>query len=299
MLTMKRARAFAVCAAALILSAVAAGAGTARADDRLGGWEPSISIGTGVMNQETDGFVSSDLGPLGTTVSRSDDFRSILLRLDGTLHSPPLVENDQWKPRLFLRMGLERALREKVNAFASFVGIDTAGVAANCVPGSPGGALPDTARCQIESAVRLTSTAAWFVGLGVDVSRELFDLPFRVNASLDYFGQTFKADGFYRVIEREGTFTAPETVTSISAYSDRIYLHGIGPQVRVHAEVYDWGPLNFDLYIGGQVYWILNDTDEQFSGALGTNTANFGFELEDFVARGIMGIQVNWRGETR
>ena len=265
------------------------------ASDPLRGWEPALAFGAGVTSQEMTGSASSDLGPSGSGGIRNDDFRSIVLRLDATLHTPVLVESS-WKPRLFVRVGGERILSEEINAFAQISSFAGAAVPANCAP-----SLPPPARvfdaCDTTIGVQVTSSGAWFAGLGLDVSQEILEQRFRLSASLDYFGQTFKANGFFRTTGRYGGNPSPPDITfNVQSYSDRFYVHGLGPQVRLSVELLELGPIATDLYIGTQLYWLLTDTEDDFRAATATNTANFSYELDEFVARGTMGFQVNWRG---
>ncbi|HEB88770.1 MAG TPA: hypothetical protein ENI85_04295 [Deltaproteobacteria bacterium] len=274
---------------------VCANAGEAREGseraDPYGRWQPAVSFSAGVTTQKLDGSVSSSLGITPEATVRNDDFRSIVLRLDGTIYSPRLGTG-KWAPRVFFSTGIERINREEINATASFESFDSAATIGNCTTNP----ISVTPSCDIETAVKLTSSGAWFAGIGLDLPFRALEQDFRISASVDYFGQTFKARGLYRTTVRLLAAPTMPEITNIEAFSDRLIVHGIGPQIRFGVGVLELGPVTADLFLGGQLYWLLSEHDDRFQTTTADGTGRFSYELDRFVARVNMGIQLNWRG---
>ena len=72
--------------------------------------------------------------------------------------------------------------------------------------------------------------------------------------------------------------------------------HGISPSLTLSVDLFEEGPWRWSMFLQGRAVFVLNDPNTRAGTALGTNQIDFFTDLDDLIAQGTGGIQLQWTG---
>jgi hypothetical protein len=261
------------------------------------GWTPSLSLGFGITSQGLEGTSQTDLqtadgGTVPIGAGESNELRVQYFEPSASLYAPPIWDGG-WAPRLFVHGGLQVPLSDGFIA-QNYVGTFGQGddLDGNCPAPAP-------RTCVVKSKNSVSLDGNWFVGIGVDLTLPVSRRQFHLRPSIDYFGQSWKAEG---EIERTSTTNPPgqpltSVFESIDASSDTQIMHGVGPRLQFILELAEVGQFGVDLFLETQFYWIVSDNAVQFTGSSADGNASFVTEVDSFVGQGGGGVRIVWKGD--
>jgi hypothetical protein len=272
--------------------------------DRTAAWMPSFALSWGFFSQSIDGRTRSTETPIAP--DSGDSYLSTGFQFEGKLHTP-LQLDIPGKPRIFLAAGFQLPLAKELIAqkidtsFDQRIGQVDLDFQANCptnLPGPlPGGITnPNNlaTTCSLEIRNRVTIDAAWYVGVGVDITIPILDGQFHISPAFEYYGLAAHTVGDF-----ERSSSGPQIDTFIEQANvvgnSEIY-HGVSPSLALSVDVYEDGPWRWSIFLQSRVVFLLTDPLTKASGEFGTNQLTFVSELDDFLVQGTGGIQLQWTG---
>jgi hypothetical protein len=282
------------------------------------GWTPSLSVGFGITSQSLSGTSSTTLqaangNPVVLGAGDSNDLRAQYFSGTAELYAPPLTDGG-WAPRLFVHAGGQIPLSDEFvaqNYLGTFgTGDDLAGNCKGGVEPITGGTQTLQPRaCVVRGKNTVSLNGNWFAGIGVDLTLPISRRQFHLRPSIDYFGQSWEAEGL--VARTSAVSVRPDPplpalppaervqnrIEAIKATSDTNIMHGVGPRLQLVLQLAEVGEFGVDLFLETQFYWILSDNDVQFSGSNAAGSASFESEVDSFVGQGGGGIRVVWKGD--
>jgi hypothetical protein len=274
--------------------------------DKGAGWMPSLAISWGAFSQSIDGETLSSEGDLepGT----GDSFITTLFQFEGKLHTPFQLDIPSLgKPRLFVTAGVQIPLADELTAERIDEGFndDQPGFAENCPPSIPLIPAPDpgnprpptgvTETCSLEVRNRLTMDAMWYLGLGVDFTLPILESQFHISPAFEYYGLSVQSVGKYK---RSSSATGVDNLDEeVQVVGNSDTYHGISPSLTLSVDLYDDGPWRWSMFLQSRVVFMMTDADVSAQTSLGSNNITFDGELDNFIAQGSGGIQLQWTGK--
>ena len=273
-----------------------------RADEELE-WLPSLAISWGAYSQAMDGTTTSSISSI--TPSTGDSLITTMFQFEGKLHTPLQLDVPS-KPRLFVTLGLQIPLADELIAERIDESFDVgdAGFASNCPANIPGpNPTPDpnngnSTTCSLSIRNRVSIDAMWYAGLGVDFTVPVLDDQFHVSPALEYYGFAAQTVGEFKRSTggTENNVRLDDFIEGADVVGDPEVYHGISPSLTLSVDVFEEGPWRWSMFLQGRAVFVLNDPDTQARTSLGSNQIDFFTELDDVIAQGTGGIQIQWTG---
>ncbi len=265
------------------------------------GWMPSLAISWGIYSQSIDGTTSSteSIFAPGT----GDSLITTMFQFEGKVHTPFQLDVAS-KPRLFLTAGVQIPLADELIAERIDESFDRGrpGFDQNCPDTIPGPTPPPIANpglnastCSLKIRNRVTIDAMWYAGLGVDFTLPILDSQFHIAPAVEYYGLSAHTVGdFERSSSGLNLDDLVETANSVG--NSEIY-HGISSSLTMSVDLLENGPWRWSMFLQGRVVFLLTDPFTSTRSTTGTNEILFVSDLDDFVAQGTGGIQLQWTGK--
>ncbi|HEY5657595.1 MAG TPA: hypothetical protein VIY27_07370 [Myxococcota bacterium] len=135
----------------------------------------------------------------------------------------------------------------------------------------------------------------WRAGLGVEIALPIGGRAFRLQPSVDYFGQSLQFDGEVTRVNKD-FFGTPLQSFSVSGSSSEI-VHSLGPRLTLDIEAARVGSFALNVFLESQFYWVLSEREFAFGGQSPDGTADFRVKLRPLLAQGGAGLRIVWRGD--
>ncbi len=262
-------------------------------------WMPSLAISWGAYSQSMDGTTTSSESTI--TPATGDSLITTMFQFEGKLHTPLQLDVPS-KPRLFLTVGLQIPLADELIAERINDSFDRgdADFASNCPDTIPGPNPPPdpnqgpSSTCSLAIRNRVSIDAMWYAGLGVDFTLPVLDDQFHVSPALEYYGFAAQTVGQF---QRSTSGPQLDDLIEVAdVVGDAEVYHGISPSLTLSVDVFEEGPWRWSMFLQGRAVFVLNDPDTQARTSLGTNQIDFVTDLDDVIAQGTGGIQLQWTG---
>ena len=273
-------------------------------DDGTAGWMPSMAISWGIYSQSINGrtFMDPEI-PQGD----GDSLISTMFQFNGKLHTPLQLKGVPLKPRVFLSAGYQLPLADELiaeridDSFDQAIGGDVPDFRDNCPTNVPGPNPPpinnpnlEATTCSIRVRNRVTVDAAWYVGVGVDLTVPVLESQFHIMPAFEYYGLAAHTVGDF---ERSSSGTQlPTNVQQANVVGNSEIYHGVSPSLTLSVDVFDDGPWRWSLFLQTRVVFLLTDPLTKATSSGGVRDVTFVSELDDFIAQGTGGIQLQWTG---
>lgn len=261
-------------------------------------WMPSLAVSWGAYSQSMDGTTISSESTI--TPSTGDSLITTMFQFEGKLHTPLQLDVPS-RPRLFVTVGLQIPLADELIAERINESFDRgdpgSSFADNCPDTIPGPTPPDQGQastCSLAIRNRVSIDAMWYAGLGVDFTIPVMESQFHVSPALEYYGFAAQTVG-----EFQRSTSGPQLddlLELADVVGDPEVYHGISPSLTLSVDVFEEGPWRWSMFLQGRAVFVLNDPNTQAGTALGTNQIDFFTDLDDVIAQGTGGIQLQWTG---
>jgi hypothetical protein len=133
----------------------------------------------------------------------------------------------------------------------------------------------------------------WFAGLGLAFPIVVLGKEVEVKPSVDYFGQYTEFDML--IVDFSGPDGGPFLERRFDK-TDSFLLHGLGPRIAIETEAGRAGPLAISVFMDGNAYFFLSDTEWTETYLDGTETVEARYETDPVIFQASLGLRFNWRG---
>jgi hypothetical protein len=262
-------------------------------------WMPSLAISWGAYSQSMDGTTTASESSI--TPSTGDSLITTMFQFEGKLHTPFQLDVPS-KPRLFMTVGLQIPLADELIAERIDESFDRgeAGFPSNCPDTIPGPNPPPdpneglASTCSLAIRNRVSIDAMWYAGLGVDFTLPVLDDQFHIAPAVEYYGFAAQTVGEFK--RSTSGLGLNDLVEVADVVGDAEVYHGISPSLTLSVDVFEEGPWRWSMFLQGRAVFVLNDPDTSARTTLGTNQIDFFTDLDDVIAQGTGGIQIQWTG---
>jgi hypothetical protein len=309
------------CAAVAVLCAIAPAGSGAESGDELDRWVPSLGIFSGVFGQTAEAAIMSSNTltltgpePVRPATDGSDVLWSPFVGGNLELMTPGwhLIPGS---PRLFVRGGADATFgfnrdiaKEGAPSQLKFPTLTptqcTCLLDEREVPGQGS---------SLRAKVRSLELSA---GAGIAFSFELGERRVRLKPSVEYMRTELELKGKVRraTLFSPGNEADPMAMPPIPERptifrfipidgEDDLTVDGLGAGLELEADAGRAGPFVLSLYLSGQAYRVIGDTEVSFTGTftdlLGSQSSTWDFEIDPWYYRGGVGLRFRFVPEGR